>query len=87
MRLRETSVELEVPFRHVDGMGVVWHGYYFAYLEEARTELLRSCGLDDGDLIGSRYAFFIIESKCRHSYPLFYRDRMRVTAWLRATRT
>jgi acyl-CoA thioester hydrolase len=81
-RLRETSVELEVPFHHVDVMGIVWHGHYYAYLEQARTQLLRSCGLDGGDLIGSRYGFFVIESKCRHSYPLFYRDRMRVTAWV-----
>jgi acyl-CoA thioester hydrolase len=82
-RLRETSFELEVPFRHVDAMGVVWHGHYYAYMEEARARLLRACGLDVGDLIGSRYVFFVIESRCRHAYPLFYRDRARVSAWVR----
>ena len=82
-RLRETSIDIEVPFRHVDAMGVVWHGNYYAYMEEARTRLLRSCGLDAGDLIGPRYFFFVIESRCRHGYPLFYRDRARVTAWVR----
>lgn len=82
-RLRETSAELEVPFRHVDPMGVVWHGHYYAYMEAARTALLRSCGLDAGDLIGPRFAFFVIESKCRYIYPLRYADRVRVTAWFR----
>lgn len=82
-RLRETSVELEVPFRHVDLLGVVWHGHYFAYMEEARTRLLRDCDLDAGDLVGSRYLFFVIESRCRYAHPLYYRDRVRVTAWLR----
>ena len=82
----ETSVELEVPFRHVDLMGVVWHGHYFEYLEEARTALLRSRRLDDGELIGERYAFFVIESRCRYTYPLFYRDRMRVSAWIQDVR-
>jgi len=81
-RLCKTAVELEVPFRHVDLMGVVWHGHYFEYLEEARTALLRARSLDDGDLIGGRYAFFVIESRCRYTYPLFYRDRMLVTAWI-----
>jgi len=80
-RLRETSVELQVPFNHVDMLGVVWHGHYFEYIEAARTQLLRSCGLDAGDLIGSKYLFFVIESKCRHAFPLYYADRMRVTAW------
>ena len=82
-RLRETSVELEVPFRHVDMLGVVWHGHYYEYLEEARTQLLSGCGLDAGDLIGPRYGLFVIESKCRHAQPLRYRDRFRVTAWVR----
>jgi acyl-CoA thioester hydrolase len=85
-RLFETAVEIEVPFRHVDLMGVVWHGHYYEYLEEARTALLRSRSLDDGDLIGGRYAFFVIESRCRYSYPLFYRDRMRVSAWIQDVR-
>lgn len=82
-RLRETSVELEVPFHHVDMMGIVWHGHYLEYMEQARTALLRSCGLDAGDLIGGRYHFFLIESRCRHSHPLFYADRVRVSAWVR----
>jgi acyl-CoA thioester hydrolase len=82
-RLRETSVELEVPFRHIDMMGVVWHGHYYAYFEEARTELLRACNLDAGDLIGARFVFFVIESKCRYTHPLYYSDRIRVTAWLK----
>jgi acyl-CoA thioester hydrolase len=81
VRLRETSVEFEVPFRHVDVMGVVWHGHYYAYMEDARTALMRSCGLDAGALIGPRFAFFVIESKCRYVYPLRYPDRVRVTAW------
>jgi acyl-CoA thioester hydrolase len=81
-RLKETSVELEVPFRHIDMMGVVWHGHYYAYMEEARTALLRKCNLDAGDLIGARFVFFVIESKCRYAFPLHYGDRMRVTAWI-----
>ena len=85
-RLCLTSVEIEVPFRHVDVMGVVWHGHYFEYLEEARTALLRARSLDGGDLIGERYAFFVIESRCRYAYPLFYRDRMRVSAWIQDVR-
>ena len=85
-RLCLTAVEIEVPFRHVDVMGVVWHGHYFEYLEEARTALLRARCLDGGDLIGERYAFFVIESRCRYTYPLFYRDRMRVSAWVQDVR-
>lgn len=97
-RLREVSVEHEVPFHHVDALRVVWHGHYFAYFELARTALLRSCGLDPragqagepgaadpaaADLIGRRYRLVVIDSRCRHTGPLRYGDRVRTHAWFR----
>ena len=62
---------------------VVWHGHYFKYFEAARTELLHRVGLDAGKLIGPRFRFLVIDSGCRHVFPLHYRDRMRVRAWIR----
>ncbi|MEE2678585.1 MAG: thioesterase family protein [Myxococcota bacterium] len=85
-RCCETSVELEVPFHDVDPLRVVWHGHYYKYLELARTELLRSRGIDLGEPIGKRFRIFVIESRCRYAYPLRYGDRARVTAWIRDTR-
>ncbi len=81
--LHEASIDFEVPFYDVDALGVVWHGHYYKYLELARTQLLRARGLDAGDLVGPRYRFLVIESACRHTSPLRYGDRVRVTAWLR----
>ena len=77
------AIEIEIPFHDVDALGVVWHGHYYKYLELARTRLLRERGLDAGDLIGPRYRFLVIESKCRHGFPLHYRDQIRVTARFR----
>jgi acyl-CoA thioester hydrolase len=80
-RLREVRVEHEVPFHDVDALRVVWHGHYFKYFELARTRLLRSVGLDGGELAGGRFQFVVIDSRCRHGGPLRYGDRMRVSAW------
>jgi acyl-CoA thioester hydrolase len=80
-RPREVSVEHEVPFHDVDALRVVWHGHYFKYFELARTQLLRSCGLDAGELVGNRYQFVVIDSRCRHGGPLRYGDRVRTSAW------
>jgi len=82
-RLHETSVELEVPFHDVDALRVVWHGHYYKYLEIARTQLLRCCKLDADDLIGLGLGLIMIESTCRYAFPLFYADRVRVSAWFR----
>ncbi len=85
-RLCETSIEFEIPFHDVDMTLVVWHGHYYKYFELARTALLRKYNLDEGsDLIGVKYGFFVVESKCRHISPLKYGDRARVTAWIHET--
>ena len=81
-RLHETRVELEVPFHDVDLLRVVWHGHYYKYFEVARTKLLRSLGLDAGEVIGKRYLLMLSESSCRHLNPLKYGDRFEVAAWL-----
>lgn len=82
-RLHEIAVEQEVPLHDTDAMGVVWHGHYYKYFELARTALLRSRGLDQGELIGPRFLFMVVESKCRHAFPLAYGERMRIRAWFR----
>lgn len=83
MRPHETSVELSVPFHHVDALGVVWHGRYLEYLELARCALLGALALDGEELVATGYRFFVSDVRCRHVGPLRYRDRVRVTAWLR----
>jgi len=77
------SVELEVPFHHVDVLEVVWHGHYPQYLEVARTALLRSRRLDAPDMRALGYRFYVAESHIRHVFPMRYADRVRVVAWFR----
>ncbi|MET0389207.1 MAG: thioesterase family protein [Polyangiales bacterium] len=80
---RRIELEHEVPFHDVDALRVVWHGHFYKYFELARTVLLRAHHLDVADLIELGYRFVVIESKCRHTFPLRYGDRFRVTAWLK----
>ena len=80
---RRVEVELEVPFHDVDGLHVVWHGHYYKYFELARTALFRACKLDVPDMIELGYRMVVIESKCRHVFPLRYGDKFRVSAWFK----
>jgi acyl-CoA thioester hydrolase len=82
-RLHETAVELEVAFHDVDGLQVVWHGNYLKYFELARTALLRSRGLDVHDIDRLGYRLVVVETHCRHTFPLRYGERFRVNAWFR----
>ncbi len=76
----EISVELEVPFHDVDMLHIVWHGHYYKYFEIARTALLRKYQLDGQVLIDTGYMFMVIESQCRHTFPLRFAERFRVGA-------
>ncbi len=75
-------IKLEVPFHDVDKLGIVWHGHYLKYFEQARTKLLRDLGL--GGEIGAKfpYSWVVIESKIRHTAPLRFQDQVEVTARL-----
>lgn len=74
------EIVLDVPFHDVDGLHVVWHGHYYKYFELARTALFRACKLDVPDMIELGYRMVVIESKCKHVYPLRYGDKFRVSA-------
>lgn len=76
------TVELEVPFHDLDPLQVVWHGHYYKYLELARTQLQRAHRIDVPDLQGLGYGLFVYETRCRHTSPLRYGDRVQVEAWL-----
>jgi len=80
--LHETRVEMDVPFHHVDALGIVWHGHYPKYFEAAGMALLRSLRLDGGDLVGGRYRLVVIESGVRHAFPLRYADCVSIRAWI-----
>jgi acyl-CoA thioester hydrolase len=82
-RLHETSILHEVPFHDVDLTRRVWHGHYYKYLELARTALFRAHGLDDDALIPKRFMLYVVETRCRYTFPLCYREQMRVSAWVR----
>lgn len=77
------TVELEVPFHDVDITGRVWHGHYLKYFEMARTALFRANGLEDAALVPGRYAFYVIDTHCRHTAPLRYGERFRAAAKFR----
>jgi acyl-CoA thioester hydrolase len=86
-RLHETRVELDVPFHHVDALGIVWHGHYPKYFAAAGMALLRKLALDGGELIGERYRLVVIETACRHGVSAALcrsRRRHRVDRRLRA---
>ncbi|MEB3210429.1 MAG: thioesterase family protein [Leptolyngbyaceae bacterium] len=55
---------------HTDYAGIVWHGTYLAWLEEARVEGLRSLGIHFEDLVSMGCDIPVVELSIRYQRSL-----------------
>ena len=55
---------------HTDYAGVVWHGNYIQWLEEARVACLKSIGLDYSELVNMGCELPVLELNTRYHRPL-----------------
>lgn len=74
----ETNVYERVRFSEVDSMGVVWHGSYLAYLEDAREALARKFGLSVREIFRQGYAVPIYDLHIRYMQEAHEGDLLRV---------
>lgn len=69
----ETTIKAQ--FYDLDPMGVVWHGNYTRFLEQARCALLEKIGYNYDEMSRSGYAWPIIDLHIRYVGPIkFYQD-------------
>jgi len=68
----------EYPVRanphHTDYGGIVWHGSYLTWMEEARVECLRSIGVEFSDLVAMGCDLPVVEVGMRYHRSLFMGD-------------
>lgn len=55
---------------HTDYAGIVWHGSYLAWMEEARVECLRSIGIEFADLVALGCDLPVVELSVRYHRPI-----------------
>jgi acyl-CoA thioester hydrolase len=70
----ETENWFEYPVKaqphHTDYAGIVWHGTYLSWMEEARVECLRSIGIDFADLVALGCDLPVVELSLRYHRPI-----------------
>ncbi|MGB2926161.1 MAG: thioesterase family protein [Limnothrix sp.] len=55
---------------HTDYAGIVWHGNYINWMEEARVSCLRSIGIDFADFVELGCDLPVVELNTRYHKPL-----------------
>src|ERR671910_151059 len=74
---------VRVNYSETDQMGVVYHARYLVWLDVARTEHLRKCGMSYRDLEASGLRLAVSEVAIRYRQPARYDDPIRIRCWVR----
>lgn len=74
---------VRVNYSETDQMGVVYHARYLVWLDVARTEHLRQCGMSYRDLEASGLRLAVSEVAIRYRQPARYDDPVRIRCWVR----
>jgi acyl-CoA thioester hydrolase len=75
---RPWRLQRRVLPQHTDHAGVMWHGAYLAWLEEARVEALASVGLDYSTLSAQGLEMPVVDLALTYRSPLIHGDRAEV---------
>jgi acyl-CoA thioester hydrolase len=73
------EVEVEVPFHDVDLAGVVWHGHYMKYLENARWAVMDRIGFGLQAMMDSGFLWPVVGLEVKYIRAARYGDRLRVS--------
>ena len=76
------QVEFDVAFHDVDMVGVVWHGHYLRYFENARWALMDRLDYGLQKMIASGYAWPIVELNAKYIHAASFGERLVARAGL-----
>ena len=74
----EYNYKTRVYYRDVDQMGIVYYTRYLEYFEAARTELLRSIGLDVTKIEQMGYFLPVISCHCDYKKSAKFDDELNI---------
>ena len=76
MSLFEAEYELKVSFEDIDMMGVVWHGNYIRYMEQARCDLFSKLNYTYLDMKRDNYAYPVAKMDIKYIKPARLNDTL-----------
>ena len=69
-------IRKEVMPQHTDHAGVLWHGYYLNWLEEARIDALFKVGIKYIDLIRDGYEMPVVSIEIKYKSPILHGEEI-----------
>ena len=78
-KLLSVTKPFEIRFSEVDSMGVVWHGHYAIYFEDAREAFGAKYDLEYLMMYGKGFFEPIVELSFKYKRPLIYGMKPEIT--------
>ena len=69
-------IRKETMPQHTDHAGVLWHGYYLNWLEEARIDALSKVGIKYIDLIKDGYELPVVSIEIKYKSPILHGEEI-----------
>lgn len=76
------DVVIKVQFYDLDPMGIVWHGNYARFLEQARVALFDKISFGYREMAASGFAWPIVDMRVKYVRPIDLSRTIKVTATL-----
>lgn len=78
--LAQSEVGVPVQFYDCDPLGIVWHGHYPRFFEQARSALMDSIDYGYQQMLDSGFAWLVIDLHVRYLKAIRLGQRLRVRA-------
>lgn len=78
-KILSVTKPFDIRFSEVDSMGVVWHGHYAVYFEDAREEFGKKYDLGYLFMYGEGYFEPLVELTFKYKKPLIYGMKPEIT--------
>ncbi|WP_438983491.1 acyl-CoA thioesterase [Vulcanococcus sp.] len=72
--------------QHTDHAGVMWHGAYLSWMEEARVEALSAAGLAYADLSASGLELPVVNLSIQYRQALLHGETVALNSWVLSRR-
>ncbi len=83
--MKKTHTKLRVRYGETDQMGIVYYGNYADYLEQGRTEWLRSLGFSYKFMEENNIHLPVVNLNIDYKKPALYDDVLTITTTLKKT--
>lgn len=76
--MQSFSMPIRIYYEDTDAGGVVYHANYLKFLERARTEWLRECGVEQDLLLKEGIVFVVARANCNFLKSIRFNQKINV---------